>query len=352
MGEQRSGPASAGADGVDPARLVEAVRLHGRTAFAFDVLQSTDLYRYFVSRSVPGAIVPYRSVGRGDVVIGEPLAPLDALGTVTREFLQDRADRGRRVLGFVASEAFAHAALAAGASAAQLTSEPELDPVTWEPSGGSAKKMRQYVKRLRKEGYDARAQPSRSAEIPKQFRLGAEALIRTWIRDGVTRAAHILEVDAWRMPEEKRYFAVHDPKDEERLLALLIAHPVYALDGWHLCHLVRDPKAPKGVAELVVSRAIETLGDEGCRYATFGPFPEPQMGEFLGVGRTMERVVRKAYDLAGRGGGYARSVEFYRKVQAGPWRPRYMIFFPRRVVLRNFLTLIRLTHVLGFLERG
>jgi lysylphosphatidylglycerol synthetase-like protein (DUF2156 family) len=338
--------------GVDPEALAEALRHHGRTAFAFDVLQAPERYGFFQSRTVPGAIVPYRSVGRGDVVIGEPLAPADALERVTREFLEDRADRGRRVLGFVASEDFARAAIACGASAAQLTSEPEIDPVTWEPAGGSAKKMRQYVKRLRKEGYEGRALPARSAVIRDEFRRGAEALIRTWIREGVGRSAHILEVDAWRLPAEKRYFAVYDPKDEERLLALLIAHPVYALDGWHLCHLVRDPKAPKGVAELVVSRAIETLGDEGCRYATFGPFPEPQMGEFLGVGRTMERIVRRAYDLAGRRGGYARSVEFYRKVQAGTWRRRYMVFFPRKVVLRNFLTLVRMTHVLGFLDRG
>ena len=338
-----------GDDAIDPAR---ALRRWGRTAFAFDTLQNRSLYRFFASRSVPGALVPYRSVGGVDVVIGEPLAPETSLAEVVREFLANRTEAGRLVLGFLASEAFARAAVSYGASAVQLTSEPEIDPATWEPTGGSAKKMRQYVKRLRKSGIDGVALPRGAREIAPDFRAAAEALIRKWIAKGVARPAHILEVDAWKMPEAKRYFAVFDPKSTDRMWSLLIAHPVPALDGWHLCHLVRDPDAPKGVAELAVTSALETLGEEGVRYATFGPFAVPEVGEFLGVGPLMQWVVRNGYAMASKTGGYARSVEFYRKVQANPWRPRFMVFFPRRAVLRNFFAGMRLTPVFGYLDRG
>jgi lysylphosphatidylglycerol synthetase-like protein (DUF2156 family) len=330
-----------GETAIDPA---QALRRWGRTAFAFDTLQNPSHYRFFASRAVPGAVVPYRSVGRVDVVVGEPLAPEASLAEVVREFFTDRTAAGRLVLGFLASEAFARAAVSYGASAVQLTSEPELDPVSWEPTGGSAKKMRQYVNRLRKSGIDGVALPRGTQTIAPEFRVAAEALIRKWIAKGVARPA--------QMPEAKRYFAVFDPKSTDRMWSLLIAHPVPALGGWHLCHLVRDPDAPKGVAELAVTSALETLGEEGVRYATFGPFAAPEVGEFLGVGPLMQWVVRKGYAMASKTGGYARSVEFYRKVQPNPWRPRFMVFFPRRAVLRNFFAGMRLTHVFGYLDRG
>jgi len=334
----------------DGAAVEHAVRRWGATAFAFDVLQSPDQYEFFASRSVPGALVPYRVLGRTDVVVGEALAPPERMADVVAEFTIARRAAGRRILGFLASEAFAKALVAQGGGAAQLTAEPEIDPATYEPSGGSAKKLRAYVRRLRRAGIDACELP-RMRVAPPELRRSVETLTREWIARGTARRAHFLEVDAWKRLEEKRLFAVFDPKDGDRLFALLIAHPVYAENGWHLCHLIRSPDAPKGVNELAVMGAIERLADEGVRYATFGPFAVPHAGEFLGFSPIMERVIRGAYELAATAGGYAGSVEFYRKVQSGPWLPRYIAFAPRGVALRPFLTAARLTHALGFVRR-
>ncbi len=333
---------------MDERSLELALRRWGRTAFSFDTIQSSERYRFFESGRVPGAVVPYRTLGRVDAVIGEPLAPEESLSEVTAEFLESRSAVGRCVLGFCASEAFARAAVAAGAAAAQMTSEPELDPATYEPAGGSAKKLRSYVRRLRRNGVEATAIPAGARSLPPEFQRSADALIDTWRRKAVGRSAHILEVDPWRRLHEKRYFGVYDPKSSDRLWSLLIAHPVYAYDGWHLCHLIRDPEAPKGVTELAVMSAIETLGDEAVRYATFGPFGSPRAGEFFGFGRVTEAIVRRAYDFAATTGGYGNSVEFYRKVQSGPWRSRYMILYPRLAIVRCYHAVLRLSHVFGF----
>jgi len=51
-------------------------------------------------------------------------------------------------------------------------------------------------------------------------------------------------------------------------------------------------------------------------------------------------------------GGYGASVESYRKVHAGPWRPRYLGIHPHRAVVRGFYAIMRLSHVLGFAERS
>ena len=333
-------------------KLERAVRAWGRTAFSFDVLEAPESYAFFESQCVPGAIVPYRRVGRVDAVIGEPLAPTEALAEVTHEFIQTRAALRRRVVGFCATEAFARAAAAVGAAAAQITAEPELDPVSYEPVGGSAKKLRAYARRLMRAGVRGMAIPAGTKRFDPEFQRAAEAIVAAWKDRSRGTSAHILEIDLWKRAEEKRYFAVCDPKASDRLWSLLVAHPVPGNEGWHLCHLMRHPDAPKGVNELVVLTAIETLGDEGVRYATFGPYAVPRAGEFIGIGRLAERIVRFVYHVAATRIGYGSSVEFYRKIQSGPWRPRFLVVWPRRSLIRGFYTMTRLAHVFGFLDRA
>jgi lysylphosphatidylglycerol synthetase-like protein (DUF2156 family) len=336
---------------MDLDRLERAVRAWGRTAFSFDVLEAPEGYAYFESERVPGAVVPYRRVGRVDAVIGEPLAPIEALPEVTREFLATRAALRRRVVGFCASEEFARAAAAEGAAAAQITAEPELDPATYEPVGGSAKKLRVYARRLMRSGVQGMAIPAGTRRFDPEFQRAAESIVGAWKDRARGTSAHILEIDLWKRPEEKRYFGVMDPKSSDRLWSLLVAHPVYGNEGWHLCHLMRHPEAPKGVNELAVLTAIETLGDEGVRYATFGPYAAPHAGEFIGFGRRSECVVRWAYGVVATQIGYGSSVEFFRKIQSGPWRPRFLVVWPRRALLRGFYTMTRLAHIFGFLDR-
>jgi phosphatidylglycerol lysyltransferase len=198
-------------------------------------------------------------------------------------------------------------------------------------------------------GVQAVAMPA-GAHLPAEFCAAAEATVAAWKARARGTSAHILEIDLWKRATEKRYFAVFDPKDGDKLWSLLVAHPVPANEGFHLCHLTRHPDAPKGVNELVVLKAIEQLGDEGVRYATFGPYAVPVAGEFIGFGRTAERVVRFAYHVAATRIGYGSSVEFYHKVVSGPWRPRFLVVWPRRALIRGFYTMTRLANVFGFLE--
>lgn len=330
-----------------PETLQRAIRTWGYGCFAFDVLQTPEFYAFHASRAVPGAVVAYRNVGPVDVVLGEPLAPKDALAAVVDEFLRERRRAGRLVLGFLTSRDFALAAVAAGASAVQLAAEPEIDPVTYEPRGGSAKKFRVYVRRMERRGIDVIGLPPRTRAVPARFRLAAERLIKDWMAYGVSRKAHLLEIDPWRRGEEKRYFAVYDPERRDYMWALAIAHPVYAQNGWHLCHLVRSPDAPQGAVELIVMRAIEAFRKESVRYMTLGPYAETSVGEYMNVGPVGRWMFDRAYALTASLGGHARSLEFYRKVHSGPWQPRYLIFHPHGAYLRTLRAAMQVSHVLG-----
>jgi lysylphosphatidylglycerol synthetase-like protein (DUF2156 family) len=134
-----------------PDALETAVHRYGRSALCFDFLEQSERYRSFESVRVPGAVVPYRSSGRVDIVMGDPLAPESEIGRVTTEFLASRP-RDRAVLGFATAREFALAAAEAGAISAQITAEPVIDPTEYEPSGGSAKKLRQHVRQSRADG--------------------------------------------------------------------------------------------------------------------------------------------------------------------------------------------------------
>jgi len=325
----------------------QAVRRFGRSTFSFDALQRAERYGWFASAVEPGAMVPYRRCGSVDVVLGEPLASRDRLADVVAEFLAARRAAGRFVLGFCATEPFMRAAVASGASAAQILDEPELDPSNFEPHGGNAKKLRAYARRLRRDGFEAVALPAGAPKVPDDFRNSANALVADWLARGVTRSAHVLEVDAWRHVPEKRYFAVFDPRRRGRLCSLLIAHPVYAMAGYHLCHLVHAPDAPKGVSELVALKALQTFGDEGVHHATFGPVARARAGDCENMARLGRVLFGAGYPLVARLGHYADTREFYRKFHAGPWAPRWVVLHPRGTLARPLLSLLRLTHVLG-----
>jgi len=338
---------SSGAPPISKATIENALRQWSRAALAFDIYLGTDRYDFFASEQVSGALVAFRRYGRVEVVMGEVLAPEEHLQAVCHEYFASRVSAGRAVLGFSVPRSFAEAAVEAGAAAVQLTAEPELDPLHYHPSGKHAKKLRSYVKKLRSSGVEAVSIPQKNGAPSAAFRASADRLIEEWIAHGPPRKSHLLEVDPWIGAEHKRYFSVTSPSNAEKTWSLLIAHPIWGRSGWHFCHLIHDPDAPRGVNELTVLTAIETLAQEDCGYATFGPFASPHAGEFLGFGRVWHPVLRRLYDTVAKSAGYAHTLEFYEKVQAHPWADRYMVVTPRHFPLRPLRALLDVKHALG-----
>lgn len=77
-----------------------AVRHFGGSPLAFDVLQRPSRYRFFESHQVPGAWIPYRPIGKVDVIFGDPLLPNASAASVLADFFGTRERDGRQVLGF------------------------------------------------------------------------------------------------------------------------------------------------------------------------------------------------------------------------------------------------------------
>ena len=314
---------------------------------SFDIFLGPDRYGYFVSKEVPGAFVAFEQFGRVEVVLGDVVAPEEDAEAVCREYFRDRIQRRRPVLGFSVSRSFADAAVEVGAAAAQWTAEPELDPVHYRPTGKHAKKLRAYVRKLKESGVECAEARLEAGSPERAFRDAADRLVGDWLAHGPPRGSHLLEVAPWLHAEEKRFFAVANPEDPGILWSLLIAHPIWGREGWHFCHLMHAREAPRGVNELAVLTAIETVAAENSPYVTFGPFASPQAGPFLGFGRIWQPLLRRVYDTVAQKSGYTHTLEFYEKVQAHPWADRYMVVTPKHFPLRPLRALLDLTHALG-----
>lgn len=328
-----------------------SVRQYGRTAFSFDALQCAERYTWFASAVEPGAFVPYRTQGGIDIVLGEPLCPIERMPAVVAEFVSDRREQHRALLGFCATEPFARASVASGAAAVEVLAEPEVDPSRFEPRGGHAKKLRSDVRRLEQAGFQAVALPAHAWKLPDDFCHAADELVATWLARGVSRSAHVLNLDAWRLVSEKRYFAAFDPERPQRLCSLLIAHPVYGRSGYHLCHIVRHPSAPRGASELVVLKALRTFRDEGVSYASFGPVARPRSGSCENLGLIGRAIFGAVYPRMARLGHFTQAAEFRRKFHPGPWSPRWIVVHPPGALGRSLMGLLRFTHVLGAAPR-
>ena len=329
-----------------PVEIEAAIKQWGRAALSFDILLRPECYSHFFSREVPGALVCYQRFGACEVVMGDVVASESDRLRVAREYMADRIAQRQAVLGFSWPLDLAEAAVEVGAGAAQWTAEPELDPVHYKPSGKHAKKLRAYVRKLKSHGVKAK-EITQSIARAGVDRAATERLVADWLQHGPPRGSHLLEVEPWVRFEDKRFFGVLDPEREDRLWSVLIAHPIWGRQGWHLCHLMHDHQAPRGVNELAVLTAVETFAAEGCGYTTFGPFASPEAGPFLGFGSVLKPFLRRVYDAVATRGGYTHTLEFYEKVQAHPWADRYMVVTRKHFPLRPLRALLDLTHALG-----
>ena len=329
-----------------PSEIESAVKQWGRAALSFDILLRPECYTHFHSREVPGAFVAYQRFGSCEVVMGDVVAPESDRLRVVQEYLTDRLAQRCAVLGFSWPQDIAEAAVEVGAAAAQWTAEPELDPVHYKPSGKHAKKLRSYVRKLRSHGVVAR-EMTQTIQSETGDRSATERLVADWLQHGPPRGSHLLEVEPWVRSEDKRFFGVFVPESEDRLWSVLIAHPIWGRQGWHLCHLMHDHEAPRGVNELAVLTAVEAFAAEGCGYATFGPFASPEAGPLIGFGSVLKPFLRRVYDAVATRGGYTHTLEFYEKVQAHPWADRYMVVTRKHFPLGPLRALLDLTHALG-----
>jgi phosphatidylglycerol lysyltransferase len=251
------------------------------------------------SPDIDGAVI-YGEFGRVWLAAGDPLAPLEEMAELARQFAA-HAKRKNRMVAFVpTSAAFARMVVPSDFTAVKVGASPYFDLQTWNPRGDSAKKIRAGVNQARRAGVSVEVIPEGIDELLKKE---TAQLCMNWLgaRRSATTFGWLVALDPFLHSEYKKYFAA---RVNGKLVGFLAASPIPARRGWYLEDVLREPDAPQGTATLLVVEALANLKAEGATLATLGTSPLTTDGP-VDV-PTEHRMVSRALDVASRrlGGFY------------------------------------------------
>jgi phosphatidylglycerol lysyltransferase len=246
---------------------------------------------------VDGAII-YGEFGRVWLAAGDPLAPLEDMAELARQFAAFARTRDRVVAFVPTSAAFASMVVPDDFTAVKVGASPYFDLQTWNPRGDSAKKMRAGVNQARRAGVVVEM-----VAVDESLKKETAQLCLDWLgsRRTATTFGWLIALDPFLHSEYKKYFAA---RVNGKLVGFLAASPIPARKGWYLEDVLREPDAPHGTSTLLVFEALAKLKAEGAVLATLGTSPLTTDGP--NDLPTEHRVVSSALAVASRrlGGFY------------------------------------------------
>ena len=217
---------------------------------------------------IDGAII-YGEFGRVWLVAGDPLAPLEDMAALARQFAAF-AKRKNRVVAFVPTSAeFARLITPNNFMAVKVGASPCFDLKTWNPRGDCAKKLRAGVNQARRAGVEVEMI---SGGVDESLKKETAQLCMSWLssRRSATTFGWLMALDPFLHSEYKKYFAA---RVNGKLVGFLAASPIPARKAWYLEDVLREPDAPQGTATLLVVEALAKLKAEGVALATLGTSP-------------------------------------------------------------------------------
>ena len=298
----------------DDARALALITAHGRTGTAFQALGRGLAHWFDGARGV----VAYFDTGSAWVAAGEPIAAREEAIAVATAFVDAAKAAGRRAV-FFATEGV----LAASPRFRRvgIGEQPVWNPATWATDLAQHRSMREQLRRARTKGVQVRAlAATECATTPAHgTRRELDALIARWnATRPMASMQFLVDVAPFDHADERRLFVA---ERDGRVVAMLSLAPVPSRGGWLFEHLLRDPQAPNGTAELLVDGAMRALHDDGVQWVTLGL--APLAGDVNGWLRAARALARPFFNFSGLSA-------FKRKLHPESWEPIYLAW-PREV---------------------
>lgn len=293
---------------LDRDRVLRLVTRHGFNATAFQTLDEG--YRYeFVGEQ---ACVAYVDTGGAWVVAGAPIAPAALLGEVALEFAERARAAGKRCCFFATEARFVGAT--PSLRAFRLGEQPVWDPRAWPATLRGHKSLREQLRRARAKAVLTRELAAADLEAGP-IRHAMQKLTQRWFATRqMAPMGFLVRVDPFTFAEHRRCFVAEQGGE---LVAFASLVPVPARGGWFLEHLVRDPRAPNGTAELLVDTVMRWAAARACDWLTLGL--APLAGDLPPALRAARRGTAMLYDFEG-----LRS--YKAKLRPESWSPLYLSY--------------------------
>ncbi|MBY0490187.1 MAG: DUF2156 domain-containing protein [Gemmatimonadaceae bacterium] len=255
------------------------------------------------------ALVAYAAVRGAAVAAGEPVADVDRLVAVAEAFMAAQATAGRRPSFFATEGRLARSPQLARRL---IGEQPVWDPQAWDAGVRAHKSLREQLRRARAKRVVVEVVDT--AQLTSAaFQDALSALQARW------RATRSMPPMGFLVTQALTEGAAHRrtwlARQGDTLVGVLSMVPLPARPGWLLEHLLRDPDAPNGTAELLVDVAMRTLAAEGATWATLGL--APLHGAIDPTLARLRRWSRPLFNFAGLS-------QFKHKLRPTHWEPIYL----------------------------
>ena len=321
----------------DDARALNLLQQFGQTATAFQTM-APGMRHWFDTTSLSGGFdratatesfvaaarsksnetrdigfVGFVDTGAAWVVAGEPVAArADAIAVAERFVNYAHANKKR--VAFFATEGVL--ASSPRFRRVLIGEQPTWNPAEWPTILAANRSLREQLRRARAKGVHVRALSADEMESgATSVRLELNGILRRWLATRLMTSMHFLVAPEPFVHLERRQLFVAERNG--RPIAFLSAAPVAARNGWLFEHLLRDPSAPNGSAELLVDCAMKSLADQGVRWVTLGL--APLAGPVSGWLRATRTIARPFFNFAGL-------AAFKRKLRPSNWEPIYLAY--------------------------
>jgi len=262
---------------LDRESIVELVRKWGNV----NTDGLLDEGNFFFSIPEVDGFIGYKVASSNAIVCGDPVCAPEDRALLVKAFDQDCKDRNLGTIYTIVSEEFAYWATenlsAIGIEfGMKFILDPHDNPT--KSKGAKAVLVRKKVKQAVKEGAVVKEYIEGSCQIERQIENVAE----DWLRNRKGPQIYLCQIALFQDRNGKRWFYA---EKEGTIVGILLLNELKAKQGWLLNNVMITQDAPKGLSELLVISALETLEKEGCHYVLVGPVPSKELGNITGIGK-------------------------------------------------------------------
>lgn len=285
-------------------------------------------------------LIAYRIELRCAVVFGDPVCPPAAMPRLVSAFHAYCHELGLNVVYINATQQFTtwamqHVCQASVAFGHEIILAPQSDPRSL--TGANASLLRRKVRHALHKGTLVKEYLTPDIKLEQQL----EAVGTAWLKSRHGPQIFISHIRLFSDRLGKRWFYA---RHGDKIVGVLVLNQMQTFHGWLLNSLMMTPDAPHGTPELLVTTAIDTLRNEGCRHLSCGSVPAKQLGEIVGPGSISAWLLRQAFKGATTIFRLNGRMKFWEKFQPA-CRPSYVLFSQSRIHLREIWALMRALNV-------
>lgn len=202
------------------------------------------------------------------VVVGAPICAGERLTEIAAEFERDAASKGERVCFFGAETRLESVYLDSPKySQMLLGAQPVWNPRNWARIVKENSSLRAQINRARNKGVVVSEWSSEKARDNPLLR----ECLHLWLAEkGLPPLHFMVETDTLGRLFDRRVFVAE--RDSE-VVGFLVLSPVTRRNGWLFEQFVHKPGSPNGTVTIMIDRAMRSLAETDCQYATLGLAP-------------------------------------------------------------------------------